>query len=69
MHVEPRVHITEAVVLRVSDLGDYDRVVTLLTAQLGKVSAVAKGAKRSRRRFGAALSPFGHGEATLVPWL
>lgn len=57
--------VTEAVVLRLADSGETDRVVTLLTAAQGKVSALAKAAKRSRKRFGAALDPFGYGEATL----
>src|SRR5262245_27991678 len=58
-------HITQALVLRVSDFGESDRIVTLLTEQHGKVSALARGAKSSRRRFGAALGLFGCGEAVL----
>lgn len=57
--------VTEAVVLRLTDHGEADRIVTLLTASHGKVTAVAPGARRSRRRFGAALAPFGTGEASL----
>ncbi len=56
---------TPCVVLRVLDYGDADRIVTLLTAAHGKISALAKGARSSRRRFGAALSSFGFGEALL----
>ncbi len=52
-------------VLRVSDFGESDRIVTLLTEQHGKVAALARGAKSSRRRFGAALGLFGCGEAML----
>jgi DNA repair protein RecO (recombination protein O) len=52
-------------VLRSLPYGESDRIVTLLTAQHGKVAALARGAASSRRRFGAALSPFGFGEATL----
>jgi DNA repair protein RecO (recombination protein O) len=59
------VHVTAAIVLRASDYGESDRIVTLLTEQYGKVSALARGAKSSRRRFGAALSSFGYGEAVL----
>ena len=51
--------------LRVVDYGDADRIVTLLTAAHGKISALAKGARSSRRRYGAALSSFGFGEAML----
>lgn len=36
-------------------LGESDRVVTFLTRTAGKVRGVAKGARRSRRRFGANL--------------
>ena len=56
---------TPCLVLRVVDYGDADRIVTLLTAAHGKISALAKGARSSRRRYGAALSSFGFGEAML----
>ncbi len=46
------------VVLRVVDYGETDRVVSLLTAERGKVSAFARGARTSRKRFGGALEPF-----------
>ena len=55
--------VTQALVLRVTDYGEADRIVTLLTERYGKVSALARGARSSRRRFGAALSSFGFGEA------
>ncbi len=48
---------TEAFVLRSCPLGESDRVVTLLTKSVGKVRGVAKGARRSRRRFGSNLEP------------
>ncbi len=46
---------TEAFVLRSHPLGDSDRVVTFLTRAAGKLRGVAKGARRSRRRFGSNL--------------
>jgi DNA repair protein RecO (recombination protein O) len=49
---------TEALVLRAVDFGEADRILTLLTRDLGRLSAMARGARRSRRRFGAALEPF-----------
>lgn len=52
-----RIKLT-GVVLRVVDYGEADRVVTLLTRERGKVSAFARGARASRRRFGGALQPF-----------
>jgi DNA repair protein RecO (recombination protein O) len=60
----PRV-IRPAIVLRTVDYGDADRVVTLLTRDAGKLSALARGARKSVRRFGAGLGLFGVGEATL----
>jgi DNA repair protein RecO (recombination protein O) len=47
-----------AIVLRAVDTGEADRVVTLLTRERGKVSAFARGARASRRRFGGSLEPF-----------
>jgi DNA repair protein RecO (recombination protein O) len=46
------------IVLRAVDYGESDRIVTLLTRERGKVSAFARGARASRRRFGGALEPF-----------
>jgi DNA repair protein RecO (recombination protein O) len=47
-----------AVVLRSVDYGESDRVLTLLTEERGKISAFARGARASKRRFGGALEPF-----------
>jgi len=57
--------LTPAVVLSTVDYGDADRIVTLFTRELGKVSAMARGARKGQRRFGAGVSAFGVGEATL----
>lgn len=56
--------IGEAIVVRVVDYGEADRVATLVLREHGKVSALAKGARRSRKRH-AGLELFAHGEATL----
>jgi DNA repair protein RecO (recombination protein O) len=45
----------EAFVLRSHPLGESDRIVTFLTRTTGKMRGVAKGARRSRRRFGGNL--------------
>jgi DNA repair protein RecO (recombination protein O) len=58
--------VTPAVVLRSVDYGEADRVVTLLCKEGGKLGALARGARKSTRRFGAALTLFGVGEATLT---
>jgi DNA repair protein RecO (recombination protein O) len=57
--------VTDAVVLRQVATGEADRVVTLYTRAHGKLSALAHAAAKSRKRFGAALSPYVLGEATL----
>ena len=49
---------TEALVLRVREFGESDRIVHLLTPDWGRVSAIAKGAKRSRKRFAGTLDLF-----------
>jgi DNA repair protein RecO (recombination protein O) len=49
---------TEAVVLRSIRYGEADRVLHLYTPGRGRVGAIAKGARRSRSRFGGRLEPF-----------
>ena len=49
---------TEAIVLRLLDYGETDRIVTFYTAGFGKLRGIAKGARRSRKRFANALEPF-----------
>lgn len=49
---------TVALLGRTVDYGDADRICTFLTEDLGRISAIAKNARRSRKRFGAALSLF-----------
>jgi len=50
----------EAIVLRLTDYGEADRIVSFFTREEGRLSGFARGAKRSRRRFGGALEPFAH---------
>lgn len=50
----------EAVVLRRSDYGEADRLVTLYTRQLGKVRALAKGVRKIASRKAGHLEPFTH---------
>lgn len=51
-------HKAEAIVLRTLDYGDSDRIATFLTDAFGKVRGIAKGARKSRKRFANALEPF-----------
>ncbi len=50
----------QGVVLRTYRLGEADRIVVLLTAQHGKVRAVAKGIRRTGSKFGSRLEPLSH---------
>jgi len=56
---------TEAVVLRSIRYGEADRILHLYTPDHGRLSAIAKGARRARSRFGARLEPFLHVRAML----
>src|SRR5437899_10481911 len=49
---------TDAVVLRTYNLAEADRIVLCLTRSSGLIRAVAKGARRMKSRFGAALEPY-----------
>ena len=48
---------TDAFVLRSVDYGDSHLIVTLLARDLGKFSAIARSARKSRRRFAGGLLP------------
>ena len=54
------VYRDSGVVLRTYRLGETDRIVVLMTAQHGKVRAVAKGVRKPKSRFGARLEPLSH---------
>jgi DNA repair protein RecO (recombination protein O) len=56
---------TEAIVLRSMRYGEADRILHLYTPDRGRLSAIAKGARRARSRFGARLEPFFHVRAVL----
>lgn len=48
---------TDAFVLRTVDYGDSHVIVTLLGRELGKFSAIARSARKSKKRFAGGLSP------------
>ena len=54
----PRRYVTDAIVLSRFDLGEADRVLTLITPQHGKLKAIAKGIRRPTSRLGGSLEPF-----------
>jgi DNA repair protein RecO (recombination protein O) len=54
----PRVYHTEAIVLRHSDFGEADRLLTVLTPYLGKVRLLAKGIRKPASRKAGHLELF-----------
>ena len=42
-------------------MGEYDRVVSILTKERGKISAFARGARKPGNRLAAATNPFSFG--------
>ncbi|MGH2593649.1 MAG: DNA repair protein RecO [Anaerolineae bacterium] len=53
-----RLYRTEAIVLRRSDLGEADRLLTLLTPERGKLRVLAKGARKIASRKGGHVELF-----------
>ena len=49
-----------AVVLRTWKLGESDRIVSLMTQSSGKVRCVAKGARKTKSKFGSRVEPTNH---------
>jgi DNA repair protein RecO (recombination protein O) len=49
---------TEGIVLRSLRYGEADRILHLYTPDRGRVSAIAKGVRRAKSRFGGRLEPF-----------
>jgi DNA repair protein RecO (recombination protein O) len=56
---------TEAVVLRSLRFSEADRILHLYTAERGRIGAIAKGARKTKSRFGARLEPLSHVELML----
>lgn len=53
---------SEAIVLRSMRYGEADRILHLYTPHRGRVSAIAKGVRKAKSRFGGRLEPFFHVE-------
>jgi DNA repair protein RecO (recombination protein O) len=60
MPAPQRVYKTPAIVLRHRKLGETDHVLTLYTASLGKLDAVAKGARKAKSRLSGHVEPLVH---------
>ncbi len=53
-----KIQKTEGIVIRWFELGDTSKVVTLYTRDFGKIKVVAKGLKKMKSKFGAAMELF-----------
>lgn len=58
--------ITEAIVLRRIDYGEADRILTLLTSQHGKISAIAKGVRRPKSKLAGGVELFACNSITYI---
>jgi DNA repair protein RecO (recombination protein O) len=65
-HMATRSSQIQAVVLKRSNVGEYDRMVTLVTPDQGKVVAVAKGVRKLTSSKRAALEPGNHVSLLLI---
>jgi DNA repair protein RecO (recombination protein O) len=61
-----RLYKTEGIILRGFNLGEADRVLTILTPHLGKLRVIAKGIRRPRSRIGGSLEPLGDVDLVLA---
>ena len=69
-------YTTPAILLRRTDFGDYDLILTFFTLNNGKISTIAKAAKKSTKRFSGTLELFsvidivcGHSRRNRLPVL
>ncbi|MDR3152285.1 MAG: DNA repair protein RecO [Bifidobacteriaceae bacterium] len=50
----------EAIILKTHKLGESDKILTILTANYGKIKAVARGSRKTTSSFGAKTANFSH---------
>jgi DNA repair protein RecO (recombination protein O) len=58
----PRVYKTEAVILRRTNLGEADKILTIFTPRLGKIRAIAKAIRRPSAKLSGHLDLFSRTE-------
>jgi DNA repair protein RecO (recombination protein O) len=54
------IYTTHAIVIRSHHYGESDKIITFFTKDFGKIKGIAKGARRSKKRFQNALDLFSH---------
>ena len=59
---QERLYRTEAIVLKRSDFGEADRLLTLYTSKLGKIRAIAKGVRKPTSRKSGHVELFTHSQ-------
>ncbi|WP_347834077.1 DNA repair protein RecO [Gracilibacillus sp. JCM 18860] len=57
----------EGFILKTQDYGETHKIVTLLTPTMGKIGAIARGAKKTKSRMAAITQPFIHGNFLIQP--
>jgi DNA repair protein RecO (recombination protein O) len=60
-----KIYSVEALVLRARDYGEADKILTLYTKEQGKVSAIAKGARKPKSRLRGGVQLFSHSRIVL----
>lgn len=58
--------VTTAIVLRRTDYGEADRILTLLTPAYGKLSLLAKGVRRAKSKLAGGIELFSVSEITFI---
>src|SRR5688500_19262329 len=58
--------VTDAIVLHAFDYAETSRILRLATREAGVLSVLARGARRSKRRFGSALDLFAEGTVEVL---
>ncbi len=59
------IETVKGIILRETPIGDYDKIMTVLTAEHGKIAVFARGAKRLKSPLFTATQLFSYGEFTL----
>jgi DNA repair protein RecO (recombination protein O) len=53
-----QLNVSDAIILRHTNYGEADRIVTFFTPEHGRCKGFARNARKSRKRFGPGLEPF-----------
>lgn len=65
MRADKEIRVT-GMILKSDPVGEYDKRITILTGQRGKVSAFVRGVRKQNAAFSGMTEPFLYGEFTLI---